>query len=136
MVGNVGLLRRHKKLAVAEMRMLRWIYGLTLLDKVKNDVIRSKVGFVLIEEKLRETRFRWFGHVKRRDPDAPSRRCEKIVLGASMRRRDRRRPRKRWGEVIKQDLAMLLLAEDMALDRRKWRSRIRVDERVQGGVSV
>ena len=53
-----------------------------------------------------------------------------------MRRRGRGSPRKRWGEVIKQDLAMLLLAEDMALDRRKWRFRIRVDERVQGGVSV
>ena len=31
-----------KQLLVAEMRMLRWICGHTLLDKIKSDVIRSR----------------------------------------------------------------------------------------------
>ena len=69
-------------------------------------------------------------------PERPVRRCEKMILGTSTRRRGRGRPKKRWGEVIKQDLAMLLLTEDMALDRKKWRSRIRVDERTHDGVSM
>ena len=108
-----------KKLLVAKMRMLRWICGHTLLDKVKNDVIRSKVGVVSIEDKLRESRLRWFGHVRRRDQDAPVRRCKKIVLGASIRAKGRGRPRKSWEEVIRQDLTMLQLTEDITLDRKK-----------------
>ena len=31
-----------------------------------------------IEYKIRETRLRWFGHIKRRSTDAPVRRCEKL----------------------------------------------------------
>ena len=119
-----------KKLLVAEMRMLRWICEHSLRDKVKNDVIRSKVGVVSIEDKLREVRLRWFGHVKRKKPEVPVRRCEKIVLGASMGGRGRGRPRKSWEEIIRQDLAILQLTEEMALDRNKWRSRIRVNESV------
>ena len=95
-----------KQLLVAEMRMLRWMCGHTLLDKIKNDVIRSKAGVAPFEEKLREARLRWFGHVRRRDLDAPVRKCENIVLGFSTGRRGRGRPRKNWGEVIRQDLAI------------------------------
>ena len=34
------------KLEVAEMRMLRWVYGVTNLDKIRNERIRwtTKVG--------------------------------------------------------------------------------------------
>ncbi|KAG5617864.1 hypothetical protein H5410_017688 [Solanum commersonii] len=42
-------------------------------------------------------------------------------------RRGRGRPKKYWGEVIRQDLAQLHLTEDMALDRKEWRSRIKVE---------
>ena len=52
------------------------------------------------------------------------------MLGFSTGGRGRERPRKNWGEVIRQDLSMRQLTEDMALDRNKWRSRIRVDERL------
>ncbi|KAG5592517.1 hypothetical protein H5410_043031, partial [Solanum commersonii] len=41
--------------------------------------------------------------------------------------RGRGRPKKYWGEVIRQDLAQLHLTEDMTLDRKEWRSRIKVE---------
>ncbi|WMV58584.1 hypothetical protein MTR67_051969 [Solanum verrucosum] len=41
-------------------------------------------------------------------------------------RRGRGRPKKYWEEVIRQDLAMLHITEDMTLDRKEWRSRIKV----------
>ncbi|KAG5606946.1 hypothetical protein H5410_028438 [Solanum commersonii] len=41
-------------------------------------------------------------------------------------RRGRGRPKKYWGEVIRQDLAQLHLTEDMTLDRKEWRSCIKV----------
>ena len=64
---------------VAEMRMIRWMCGFTRLDRIRNEVMRSLAEVAPIEEKLRETRLRWFGHVKRRSVAAPVRRCEMIV---------------------------------------------------------
>ena len=43
-------------------------------------MIKEKVGVSLIEEKLRETRLRWFRHVKRRGVNAPVRMCDAINL--------------------------------------------------------
>jgi hypothetical protein len=64
--------RRHiQQLSVAEMRMLRWCCGHTRRDGVRNDDIRDMVGMAPIEEKLIQHRLRWFGHVRRRPPEAP-----------------------------------------------------------------
>ncbi|VFQ70297.1 unnamed protein product [Cuscuta campestris] len=113
-----------RRLHAAEMRMLRWMCGKTRLDRISNEVIRRQVGMAPVEDKLREARLRWFGHVRRRDADAPVRRCERItVIGGS---RGRGRPMKNWKEVIRQDLGLLTLTEDMALDRNHWRTRIKV----------
>ncbi|VFQ75973.1 unnamed protein product [Cuscuta campestris] len=110
-----------RRLHVAEMRMLRWMCGKTRLDRISNEDIRCQVGMAPVEDKLREARLRWFGHVRRRDADAPVQRCERItVIGG------RGRPRKNWKEVIRQDLGLLTLTEDMALDRNLWRIRIKV----------
>ncbi|KAL3356212.1 hypothetical protein AABB24_017079 [Solanum stoloniferum] len=114
-----------QKLHVAEMRMLRWMSGHTRSDKIRNEVIREKVGVSPVVDKLREVRLRWFGHVKRRCADAPVRRCEGLVVEGTQRGRGR--PRKYWEEVIRQDLAQLHITEDMTLDRKKWRSRIKVE---------
>ena len=46
--------------------MLCWMCGNTKRDKVRNEDIRIKIGVVSIEEKMREDRLRWFGHVRRR----------------------------------------------------------------------
>ena len=54
--------------------------GYTRLDRIRNGVIRERVGVAPLEDKLRETRLRWFGHVKRRSVDAPVRRREVIDL--------------------------------------------------------
>ena len=85
---------------VAEMRMIRWICGHTRLDKIKNEVIRGKIGVASIEDKIREPRLRWFGHI-RRSMNATVRRCEK--LDRSDYRRGRGRPKKSWSEVIRHD---------------------------------
>ena len=46
---------------------------------VRNEIIRKKVGVTSVEDKLREVRLRWFGHMMRRGPDAPVRRCETLA---------------------------------------------------------
>jgi len=115
-----------QRLMVAEMRMIRWMCGFTRLDRIRNEVIRSLAEVAPIEEKLRETRLRWFGHVKRRSVAAPVRRCEMIVPPGG--KRGRGRPKKCLEEVVREDLRVTGLSEDMAQDRRLWRDRIKVSE--------
>ncbi|XP_070010815.1 uncharacterized protein [Nicotiana sylvestris] len=88
-----------QKIKVVEMRMLRWMCGHTRMDNIRNDDIREKVHVDPIDDKMREVRLRWFRHVHRRSPDAPVRRCERLVVEDT--RRGRGRPKKYWGEVIR-----------------------------------
>ena len=69
-----------QRLMVAEMRMIRWMCGYTKMDRIRNVVIKERVGVAPLEEKLRETRLRSFGHIKRRSVDGPVRRCEALYL--------------------------------------------------------
>ena len=96
------------------------------LDRIRNGVIRSLVEVALIEEKMRETRLRWFGHVKMRSVAAPVRRCELIVSPGG--KRGRGRPNKCLKEVVREDLRVTGLTDDMAQDRRLWRDRIKVSK--------
>jgi len=113
-----------QRMKVAEMRMIRWVCGhiYTRLDKIRNEVIRGKIEVASIEDKMRETKLRWFGHIRRRSRSALVRRCEMIEYPEY--RRSRRRPKKSWSEVIRHDLKTLGLMEDMAHDI--WRGRIKV----------
>ena len=78
-----------QRLMVAEMRMIRWMCGFTRLDRIRNVAIRERVGVAPLEDKLRESRLRWFGHVKRRCVNALVRKCGKISLSHYMRGRGR-----------------------------------------------
>ena len=57
---------QEKKLYVAEMRMLRWMSGVTKLDRIRNERIRviTKVGE--ISKKVQECKLKLCGHVLRR----------------------------------------------------------------------
>ncbi|KAF3616840.1 Beta-glucosidase 16 [Capsicum annuum] len=47
----------------------------------------QKVGVASMEEKMREVRLRWFGHVMRRDTDVLIHRCERLALDGFRRGR-------------------------------------------------
>jgi len=105
-----------QRLMVAEMRMIRWMCGYTRMDIISNGVIRDLVKVAPIEDKLGEVRLRWFGHVKRRSADVPMRRCKRINVPNGNRRRGR--PKKSLEEVIRENLKVVGLSEDLAQDRR------------------
>ena len=114
------------KMSVAEMRMLRWMCGHTKMDQIRNEDIRKKLGVTVIEDKLMESRLRWFGHICRRPSESPVRRLEagtdtKIVRG-------RGRPRSTWGRVIEFDMRLLGIWKEMTLERDLWRDLIRVED--------
>ena len=114
-----------RKMEVAEMRMLRWTCGRTLLDMIPNTSIRTSLGVASIIDKMREGRLRWFGHVRRRLPTDVVRRVEMITVDGARRRG---RPRRKWEDSVRIDLKVLDLSEDMTSDRKLWRHRIRVVE--------
>nr|XP_009781756.1 PREDICTED: uncharacterized protein LOC104230602 [Nicotiana sylvestris] len=93
-------------------------------DKIRNEVIQEKVCVAPMDDKMRESRLRLFGHGQRRSPDAPVRRCERLDLAGT--RIGRGRPKKYWGEVSRRDMTLLQISEDMTLDRKVWKSSIRV----------
>ena len=106
------------------MRMIRWMCGYTRLDRIRNEVIRSKIGVENIEDKIRDARFRWFGHIRRRSIDVPVKRCERIDQPEYIRSRGR--PKKSWSEVIRNDLRTLGLVEYITQNRRLCRAKIKV----------
>ena len=79
--------------------MLRWMYGKTRKDKVRNEDIRRLVGVAPIEDKMRENRLQSFGHIERRSRDVPVRRVEKIDIAQGKKLRGR--PKMTWMNVIK-----------------------------------
>jgi len=107
--------------------MIRWMYESSRIDRIRNGVIRDLVRVAPIEDKIKETRLRWFGHVKRKSKGAPLRRCEMINIPNG--KRGRGRPKKSLDEVIREDLKVVSLTEDLAQDRKLWRDRIRILDR-------
>jgi len=75
---------------------------------------------------MRENHLRWFGHVRHRSTNAPVRRVECIKLGQVKRAQER--PKKRWMEVIRQDIEAKSLSEGILLDRNEWRKLIHVPD--------
>ncbi|XP_076887649.1 uncharacterized protein LOC143537863 [Bidens hawaiensis] len=110
---------------VAEMRMLRWMCGHTRLDRITNEVFREQLGVVIICEKIKEGRLRWYGHVKRRQVITPVRAVETLNVEG---RRGRGRAKLTWDERIRPDLLELHLSADMVHDMTSRRRRIKVKE--------
>ncbi|XP_070036792.1 uncharacterized protein [Nicotiana tomentosiformis] len=69
-----------QKMKVAKLRVLRWMCGHTRRDMIRNEVIQDKVDVAPLYDKMRESRLRWFEHVKRRSSNAPVRRCERLAI--------------------------------------------------------
>lgn len=105
-----------KKLEVAEMRCLRAIRGVTRRERMRNEDIRQELKVTELREKIRESRLRWYGHVKRMEEN-------EFVRWAAERRepgtRKRGRPRKRWMDCVRDDGRVVDL--DKVDDRIEWR---------------
>ncbi|KAG5598287.1 hypothetical protein H5410_029657 [Solanum commersonii] len=95
---------------VAEMRMLRWMCGHTRSHEIRNEVIR---------EKMREARQMVWACAE----EVRQRSTEEGVRGGGTRSR----LKMYWRELIRQDMVQLHITEDMIIDRKEWRPRIRVE---------
>ena len=71
---------QEKKLDVAEIRMLRWMCGVTKLDKIRNETIRGTTKVGEITKKVLERRLKWYGHVMRREEHYVGRRVMEMKV--------------------------------------------------------
>ena len=69
-----------QRMDVTELRMLRWMCGHTMIDRIRNQDFRESLGVAPLSTKMRENILRWFRHVQRKTYDAPVRRIESIIL--------------------------------------------------------
>ena len=131
MVQRHGHWEGGKRNAWRELKwVLRWILGLTLRDRKRNDDIRRILGVACITDKVQEARLRWYGHVQRREEDD----CVKRILEANVGgERSRGRQRKRWIDVVKHNMEDLQLNVEDAKNRAEWRRRTRVADPLPEG---
>ena len=115
--------RMRSQVQASEMRFLRRIEGVSLLDKVRNSEIQNSLGVESLLLRIERSQLRWFGHVSR----MPQERLSKQVLSAlSNDKRPVGRPRKRWMDHV-EDLTWNRLglrqneANEVVNDRDVWR---------------
>ena len=82
------------------------------------------VGVAPIEDKIRENRLRWFGHIQRKPLDALVRKSDFLTIHGNARGRGR--PKLTWIEIIKKDITICNLSVNLALNRIEWRKQIHV----------
>ena len=108
-----------EEMEVAEMKMLRFAMGVTRKDKIRNEYIRSTVKVERLRMKMREGRLRWYGHVMRRDQGYVGRKMREMELPG---KRKRGRPKRRFLDVVKEDMGEIGVKEtnDLEKDDTLW----------------
>jgi hypothetical protein len=86
-----------RRMDVAEMKMMRWMSGVTIRDRMRNTQLRGTVKVGEESKKAQEARLRWQGHVLRTEEGNAERR----VIDMEVRgQRRRERPKTRWRDCI------------------------------------
>ena len=108
------------KLERAEMRMVRWMCGVSLREKT-NAELRESMGIEKISDVMRRSRLRWMVHVLRKEEnDWVKKSMEMIVEGS----RGRGRPKMTWERKVERDMRVRGLVINDAKDGVKWRALV------------
>ena len=95
-----------------DRRMLRYMAGVRWQDRVSSEEMAKRCGLKEIQDKMRQRRLQWFGHV-RREEGGVLRVVDKMEVQG---KRKIGRPNKTWNDTVQQDLKVLGVDENMALD--------------------
>ena len=96
--------------------------GVTRKDKIRNEYIRGTVKVERLGMKMREGRLRWYGHVMRRDKEDVGKKMIEMELPT---KRKRGRPKRRFLNLVKEDMGEVGAKETDVEDRTVWRQIIR-----------
>ena len=116
-IGEVPLTKKQEaELAMAELKMLRFSLGVTRMDKIKNEFIRGTAHVRQIEDKIREARLRWYGHVQRQDAEYIGKR----MLCLELPGKKRRGQKTRFMDVVREDMQVVGVSDRNTASRRNW----------------
>ena len=113
-----------RKMQRSEMRMLRWMVGVSLSERKSNECVRSMLAIDDIGEVMRRSGLMWFGHVERIVLDKENETLQVDGNGV------KGRPRKRWREVLREDM------RKKGLCRGRCLGQVKVEENVVGRPKV
>ena len=85
------------RLECTEMRMVRWMCGISLRDRVLSAELRERMGIESVSDAMKQSRLRWLGHVLQNDDDD---RVKKIMLFEVEGNRGWRRLRMTWNVIL------------------------------------
>ena len=102
----------------AEVRMVRWMCGVKLKDRLPSKELRERLGVDDIALVLQQNRLHWYGHVLRKDDDDWVKKCMECGVEGP---RPRGRPMRTWREVVGEDRQAHKMNKVNAMDRCKWR---------------
>ena len=109
-----GLVRNHNS-------MVRWICSVRFGARRPVTELCRLPGLQTLPKVCRGSRLRWFGHLKCMEEERwPGKILDFDIVGSY----PRGRPKKRWSDNIHEDLQMLGLQTDLALNRSAWQSAI------------
>ena len=106
--------KQMEEMEVEEMKMLRFAMAVTRKNKIRNKYIRSTFEVERLGMKMRENRLRWDGHVMRRGQDYIGRKIMEMELPG---KRKRGRPKRRFLDVVKEDIRKVGARETDVEDR-------------------
>src|ERR1043165_3611088 len=112
-----------QKLERTEASMMRWMCGVTLKQRLSNDLLRRRLSIDCVSDVVRRGRLRWFGHVERKGNEWVRKCMDVKVVGNA----GRGRPRKSWMECVNDDMKKEGLRREMAQDRTVWREAIHLE---------
>ena len=95
--------------------MIRWMCGVTLKDRCKIGELRKRMDSEDDSYVVRKRRLRWFDHLERKDEGDRVSACRNMVVPGNS---GMGRPRKRWRDVVEDDLKKGRLDRSLAKDRQ------------------
>ena len=111
-----------EEMEVVEIKMLRFAIGMTRKNKIRNEYIRGTVKVKRLKMKMREGSLRWYGHVMKRDKENVGRKMIEMELPG---KRKRGRPKRKFLNLVKEDMGDVGAKETDVEDKTVWRQIIR-----------
>ena len=113
--------RQEARLEVTEMRLLRWMCGVTRRDHIRNEHIRGTTRMVQASTNITENRLKWYGHVRRMKEE------HVVIIMLDVEMPGKRRiglPNLRLKYACKRVMIQAGMKEDNATNRTEWRKKL------------
>jgi len=108
-------IRKENEVALqrAEMRMVRWMCGVKLQDRIPSKGLKERLRLDEIILVLLQNRLRWYGHVLQKEVNDLVKKCMEYEVEGT---KARDRPKKTWREIVEKDCQERKLNKEDAMD--------------------